>query len=170
MPDNVTAVWQALTAIATGLYVVLVFFTLLVIYYQLKELKKSRTLHALITLFDVLQNSEARRARKYIHDNMPVKVRGLTVEELEKHLERMWEAVAAFDRIGYFLQKGYVHTDEIVPLFWAMVWRCWKKSEKLIRLTRRKRGDPIYRAGFEYFFIVSDAYREEHGYKKPRFY
>lgn len=169
MPDA-TIFWQDLTAIATTVYAILVLATLIVIYKQLIEFGKSRAIHTSLALFDSLQSSKARKARKYIHDNLPVPVKKLTIEELEKHLEGMWEAVAGFDRLGYFLKRGYIHEDDIVPLFWAIVWRCWKKSEKLIRLMRRKRGDSIYRAGFEYFFEVSEIYRERHGYKKPRFY
>lgn len=128
MPEGLTVDWQALTAIAAVIYTIFTAGSVILIYTQLKELIKNRIVQTSLALFDILQKPEARKARKYIHDNMPVKVKKLNVDDLEKHLEGMFEAVVGFDRIGYFLKRGYINEDEIVPLFWAIVWRCWNKE------------------------------------------
>src|SRR3989344_4730893 len=104
---------------------------LILIRKQLKEATLSRKVQTLTSLFESFQTLEARRARRYIHHLEPVPVAQITPEQLDEHLDKMWEAVAPFDRIGYFLKKEFIHEEEVIPFMWAIVWTSWQKSKHI---------------------------------------
>ena len=160
--------WQILSSTSAFLYVIIATIGLVLLWYQLVEMTKIRKIQTLTSIFDSFQTIEARRARKYIHSLEPVLSTEITLEQLDNHLDKIWEAIAPFDRIGYFLKKEMLHEEDVVSFMWAIVWTSWQKSKSIIMPMREKRNDPTYRIGFEYFFEISEKYRRDNNYEEPR--
>src|SRR3989338_1760287 len=174
MFQYLVANWQAVvvlgTLLATWVYVVLVLITLIYIAGQLREARKSRRLEAALTVFRELQTKDARDARKYIYRTIPLSVEGLDDEDLQQHLEAAEEAMLAFERVGYLIQEGHVDAEPILVNHWPVIWKCWGKTEGLIRWGRGKRGDITYFESFAYLFSIAETYRTQRNYPEPQFY
>jgi len=162
--------WNAVTAFATSIYTVLVAVTFYFIWRQLKEMNSTRKREATLVVFRELQAREARDARRYIYTTVPMEIEGIGDDELQTHLERSEEALVSLDRVGFLVGEEHVDSDPLMETVWAMVWRCWRKSEVLIRWTRGKRNDPTYLNRFEYLFEVSEEFRLINGYEEPQIY
>ena len=162
--------WQAVTGIATSLYAFFVFLTLLYIHRQLKETQSTRKREAASAIFKELQTKEARDARRYIYRFVPISLEGIGEEERQTHLEKAEEAMIAFDRIGYLIKEGHIDPDPILIPAWSLVWRCWNKSENLVRWAGEKRNAPYYLEHFRHLFEQSESHRKENNFDEPRFY
>ncbi|MBI3337141.1 MAG: hypothetical protein HY005_00770 [Candidatus Staskawiczbacteria bacterium] len=151
--------WTMVAAIATSIYTLLFSIALWFAYVQTKGFEKSRKLQAVITIFNELYAETARKARKKIYKEVPVEIDGIEDEKLESYLEIVQDAVFMYHRIGYIIYEGHIDSDPIITTHWRTIWRCWKKSEKLIAWTQIKRGNPKYLEYFKYLFDLSENYR-----------
>ena len=98
-----TTNWDAITAIATSVYVVIVAITLIVILLQLVEFRKNRKLQAALTIFQELQIQKARESRRYIYEQVPESTENLADKVMKDHLIAPEEAIAVFNRVGYLI-------------------------------------------------------------------
>lgn len=165
--------WQKWTTVGTWavafftlLYVVAVTLTLLYIRKQFKETEKRRKLGLTLTIFKELQTREMRRARKYIYTRVPQDVSEVSESELQEHLEEAESAIAPFDLVGYLIQEEYLDRESILANYWRGIWKCWKKSEHLLRWARRRRNEPIFHH-FDDLARESERYRHEKNYEEP---
>ena len=167
---NTTDTVALFTCIATWIYVILVFVTLVVVYLQLRELSKNRKLQATLTIFSELYTELARKARKKVYKEVPADINGIDDEKLESYLEIVQDACFMYHRIGYLVSKGHIDSDPIITTHWRTIWRCWKKAEKLIIWARTKRGNQNYLEYFKYLFDLSEDYRVQNQLEEPKIY
>lgn len=165
------------TCIATWSYVFLmavyigfVAVTLGYIHRQFKHQEKEHKLQTTFTTFKELQTKEGRDARRNVYKQVPTEIAGIEDEKLEKYLDLVQEAVLPYYRIGYLIHEGHIDAEPIVTTHWESVWRCWKKTENLIKWARTKRNESIYLDHFKYFFDLSEAYRIQNRLEEPKFY
>lgn len=155
--------WMTLSAIvsaaANSLYTLL--FSLIVIfaYVEIKELGKNKRLQGALTIFGELYTDVARKARKKVYKEVSAEIEGIEDEKLESYLEIVQDACFPYQRIGYLISEGHIDSNPIITTHWQSVWRCWKKTENLIKWARVKRGEPTYFKHFKHLFDLSEAYR-----------
>lgn len=159
-----------ITAVATSLYTFFFLFALWFAYIQTRGFEKNRKLQVVLAIFQELQTTSTRGARKNLYTQVPTEISSLGDEDLEKYLEITQTAIMSLDRIGYIIKEGHMDPESILILCWALVWRSWKKSENIINWVREKRGEPTYLHYFKYLFDLSEAYRIENNLRKPKFY
>ena len=167
------ALWIALsTSIATWIYTLFVVLTLRNLSGQVEELRRSREIQSTGIVFKELQSTKARRARQYIYEHVPKELVDTFIleTELKTHLQKAGEALVAFDRVGFLAKEGDINPAPIIEHLWPVIWRCWKKSEALIRWARDKRGESEYLSGFGHLFDLSEAYRESNMLPEPKFF
>ena len=162
--------WEAVLAIITTIYTLLIFVTLLYVRKQVKEAAEGRTVQISFAIFNELENEEVRIARRYLYETVPEDIAGLPDEKVKQHLEACARALVAFDIVGYLLWQESLDPDPILALYWSAIWKCWKRGEKLIKWARVKRGDPTHLTMFQHLFHISDAHRQANEYAEPRFY
>ncbi len=168
--NTVLAISAMISALSTFAYVILVVFTLRYVDQQLDELKKNRSLQVLLAIFGELRIPEAREARRYIYERKPVDTKDLSDDGLKEHLRKIEVVTTAFNRIGYLAKGKYINPELMLPAYWPMIWRCWKRCEDLITLARRKRGEPTYLENFQYLFELAEQYRRDSGVREPEFF
>lgn len=95
--------WDAITAVATVLYAILVLITLYYIKRQFTATEQNRKLQVALIVFRELGAPEVRRSRRYIYTQVPRNVTGINDTELQRHLMNAEEALIAFDRVGVSL-------------------------------------------------------------------
>lgn len=166
----ITVIAASVTALATVTYVVVIVRTLRYIRDQAKELRKHRTLQATLAIFKELQTREARKSRSEIYVRVPRTIEGLEESDRQMYLEMAEEALITFDLVGYLVREGYLDPAPLIDTHWPAIWKCWKKTENLIRWAQEKRNDPIYLTRFKRLFELCEAHRRENNYPKPTLY
>ncbi len=151
--------WDAVTAVATSVYALLVALTIALARKQLLAMNEARKMQSVLAVFREIHAKEARDARRYIYQKVPREIAGIEAGELQRHLEAAEEALIAFDRLGYMLKAGHISVEPIAERVWSAVWRCWTRSKELIRWAQEQRSDPTYLDGFKYLFDEVEAYR-----------
>lgn len=168
--NTMVSIATIISALATFLYAILVAFTLWYIHRQLEEFKKNRVLQVLLAIFGELRTSESRRARQYIYEQTPVDVKSLSNDKLKKHMRKIEVVITAFNRIGYLAKERYINPKLMLPAYWPMIWRCWKKCENLTVFTRIRRNEPDYLKNFQYLFELAEQYRINNNLPEPIFF
>lgn len=165
--------WQELITVATWaifaatlLYVFFVARTLRYIRGQFEEAKTRRIFDITLSIFREIQPDEVRRARRYIYERVPWDVHGLTDSDLQTHMIEAERAIATFDLMGYLLKEGHISKEATLAYYWRGVWKCFKKSERLLRWARQRRNEPVFE-NLDYLFHECEEYRREHGYPEP---
>lgn len=161
--------WQMITAVAAFLSAGLVGLTLWYIRGQFDEMKKRRKLDITITIFKELQTDKVRRARKYIYTRVPWDIASVSESELQTHLEEAEAAITPFDLLGYLVREGHIDREPILANYWRGIWKCWKKSERLLRWARRRRNEPIFHH-FDDLARECEKYRQDKNYEEPTLY
>ena len=168
-PVNWALGWAAITAWAMCVYVILVAGTLVGVYFQLRELKKHRTLQASLAIFKELHTREARRARRDIYERVPGNIERTDENDLKMYSEMADEALITFELIGYLIGERYIDPAPLIDTHWLAIWKCWKKCERLIGWAREQRNEPTHFRRFEELFDRCEAHRRENQYEEPRF-
>lgn len=154
----------------TGAYVGLVAWTLYYIRGQFREQEKNRKLQTALTLYQELQSKIVRDARKYIYEHVPVSTENVADDELKQHAIACEDAVQMFHRVGYLLREGHIDPYPILENYWDVAWRCWQRTESLIRWSREKRANPTHFFGFEHLYNMCEKHRKDNNYEEPKFY
>lgn len=157
------------TAIATSVYTIIFGLVSRLAFVQIKELKNTREIQVPLAIFEELKTEAFIDERRYIYERFPEKVEEVEPAQLKAHLQEAEVALAAFQRIGYLVKKGYIDSEPILESYWTILWRCWKKSEKLVRWSREQRNEVGYLSGFEYLGNLANDYRVKNGYSEPTF-
>jgi hypothetical protein len=163
-------IWQILTAIAAVISTAIFAGALWYARIQVKEIKQNRKLQEVVAIFKELKTPELVAARRYIYESFPEDLEGIELGQLKTHLQKAEVAFIVFDRLGYLIEQGHVDKEPILDNYWPLIWRCWKKSEKLIHWTREQRGQKESLRKFEYLFNLAEVYRIQHGYPRPKFF
>lgn len=153
--------WVMINTFVNGVYVILLAIGVMIAWYQLFLLRKTRKLEIVLTIFRELKTKDFMAKRRYIYDNIPENINGMDDNQLKKYLMRVETALTAFDRVGYLLRENHIDAKPIMDNYWASVWRCWKKSKNIIIWARQKREQEDYFINFEYLFSLA----EEHAFK-----
>ena len=159
--------WNKWASLATIVYSVAFILSLSFILWQLLEIRRARSLQAILAIFEELQTPEARLARRYIYTRLPRETEGIPEDELTEHLINTEEAFITFDRVGYLVRERYIPSSDIIGFLWLPIWKCWKKSEKLILHIRQRRNEQTYLESFRRMYLLSELHRVSNRYEEP---
>lgn len=165
--------WQKMAATAgwavfgaTLLSAAILFLTFLYIRRQFKAAEKRRVFDITLSVFEKLQTDEVRRARRYLYERVPWNIHGVSEDELRGHMIEAEKVIALFDLLGYLLREGHVSKKATLAYYWRGVWKCWKKSERLLTWARRARHEPVFH-DFDHLFHECEKHRRENNYEEP---
>lgn len=162
--------WEMVTAIATFLYALLFFGALLLAYVQTMGFEKNRKFQAALTIWKELQTRESLNARRYIYEGLPEDIKGLDDNQLKSHIQKAEKAFTDLDMIGYLAEKNHIDITPILEKFWAPIWKCWQKSRNIVYQERGRRSQEDYLNKFEYLFCLTEDYRLQNQFPKPKVY
>lgn len=167
---TLAAIATVVAAIATSIYTISFLGTLWLAYVQTSGFEKNRRLQEALTIFKELQVKEVRESRRYIYEEVPQEIGGLTDNELQKHLVNSEEAVLAFERVGYLLSQEHADLRHVISNYWTEIWKSWKRINMLIQWARNKRNDKYYLKNFENLFHIAEIHRVQSEYEEPKIY
>jgi hypothetical protein len=120
---------------------------------QINAARNEQRLGAMWEIFNELDFSGAREARKFVYDHRELykSLEGNNVEkftELSKEAHANAERVSnSFDRIGYVVSLHLIPEELILKGYYIMIGKCWfilRPYIKIARRQRRKRDFQVY--------------------------
>jgi len=132
--------WDALST-----FIILV--TAIVVYYQLREMRKATVATAFSSIAEFLESKEVRDARRVL---MEISEEDFTKwkDEEKKSAEI---ACSTYDVIGIMLREEVID-HKMVTLAWRdSIVRCWEKAQPMIKSYRKDRGEDFWK-GFQWLY------------------
>lgn len=159
---------ELLTAIATLGTVVVIGASAIAALIQLRHMRASNELEAVLSLQRDFQSPEVQSALHYVQDQLSVHLEEERYrEELAAigfiSVDRHPELIACnwFTQMGTFLKHGLITEHTLMELYARLVRYYWKELAPAIAIMRRKRGDGQY-SEFEYLALRANAWLERH--------
>jgi hypothetical protein len=150
-------IWNAVSSISTLIGTIVVSITVILAYFQLKEMTAARSLEALLRVFDELTNEEMSRARRYVlSHNLPPPDQ--VSPEIYEQMHKVW---VSFDNLGIMVAKKMIPEQIALEMFHDNVIQYWQKLEPYIQYERKKRKTK-YQIFFEALYHSSLEYRNKH--------
>jgi hypothetical protein len=135
---------------------------------QLRHVRGSNELEAILSLQEDFRSPEVRAALHYVQEQLPGK---LDDEQYRRELsaigfinvERHPELIACnwFTQMGTFLKHGLITESTLMDLYARLIRYYWKVLSPAIAIMRRKRGDGQY-SEFEYLALRANVWLERH--------
>ncbi|HKU67098.1 MAG TPA: hypothetical protein VJP85_04905 [Candidatus Baltobacteraceae bacterium] len=153
-----------LTALATLGTVVVIGASAIAALIQLRHMRASNELEAVLALQHDFQAPAMQAALEYVQRQLPAKLEdehyrqelaGIGFINVERHPELMvcnW-----FTQMGTFLKHGLITEATLMDLYARMVRYYWTALSPMIAVMRRKRGDGQY-AEFEYLALRANVW------------
>ena len=129
--------WDALST-------VIILVTAIVVYYQLREMRRATVATAFSSIAEFLQSKEVRDARGVL---MRISEEDFTKWK-DNEKESAEVACSTYDVIGIILQQEVID-HKMVTLPWRdSIVRCWEKAQPMIKFYRKERGEDFWK-GFQ---------------------
>lgn len=159
---------ELLTAIATLGTVVVIGASAVAALIQLRHMRASNELEAVLSLQRDFQSTEVQAALHYVQEQLPPRLQDERYrDELAAigfiNLERHPELIACnwFTQMGTFLKHGLITESTLMDLYARLIRYYWKALAPAIAIMRRKRGDGQY-SEFEFLALRAAAWLEHH--------
>lgn len=159
---------ELLTAFATLGSVLVIGASAAAALIQLRHMRASNELEALLSLQKDFQSPPVQSALHYVQEHLP---RELAEEQYRNELaaigfisvERHPELLACnwFTQMGTFLKHGLIGESTLMDLYARLVRYYWNALSPAIAIMRRKRGDGQY-SEFEYLALRATVWLEQH--------
>ncbi|MGA9351049.1 MAG: hypothetical protein WBW48_19905 [Anaerolineae bacterium] len=147
--------WEALAAISQFVEAIAVVAALLYAWQQIRAMRQEQLLGAIWQIYQELDSSETRQARRYVYCNRAMyqtlaKTGESTLSELPEEARRNAERVSStFDRIGYVIHKELIPADLVLDGYSHIIARCWTALEPFVQSVRVYRREKDYQRYFE---------------------
>jgi hypothetical protein len=150
--------WDALTSISTAISAIIVLFTGILLYSQLKEMKKGTAATAFSSIVAILQDEKVRKAR---HTLMNISEKDFTkwTDQQKKDAEL---ACSKYDVVGIMLHHNVIDHEMVTNEWDFSIKSCWEHAEPMIRSYRETRGERFW-DDFEWLYELV----KKRGNKKP---
>lgn len=161
---------ELLTAIATLLTVVVIGASAIAALIQLRHMRASNELEAVLALQSDFQSPEVQGALHYVQDKLAAhledeqyrqELAALGFISVDRHPELI--ACNWFTQMGTFLKHGLITESTLMDLYARLIRYYWKELAPAIAVMRRKRGNGQY-SEFEYLAIRASDWLERHGH------
>lgn len=152
-----TNFWSILASIATILGFIVLTYTAILVFNQLKEMTKARHLEALLRVYDMIGSAEARKHRAFIYNELNSKPESLSPREREI----VEQVSVTFDRIGILVESGLVPKKELFEGHHEIFVKTWRKLESYIYHLRQIAGSR-WVLNFERLSEMSQEYHNKH--------
>lgn len=132
--------WDAIAAISTALSAVVVLATGLIIFYQLREMKKGTVAQAFSTIATMLDDDKVRMARRTL---MNVSKSDFT-SWTQKEINDAEIACSRYDSVGIMVRHGMVDHKMVTKEWRNSIIRCWEHAQPMITAFRKDRGSDFW--------------------------
>lgn len=160
--------WEELTAVATLGTVVVIGASAIAALIQLRHMRASNELEAVLSLQRDFQSPEVQAALQYVQDQLSLRLdEDRYRDELATigfiSIERHPELIACnwFTQMGTFLKHGLISESTLMDLYARLIRYYWKELSPAIAVMRRKRGDGQY-SEFEFLALRASAWLDGH--------
>lgn len=138
---------------------------------QLRHMRSSNQLEALLSVEETFRSNDMQSALKYMQLDMPDRLKDpqyrrdlfeIGFVDTDEHPELIlcnW-----FNEMGVILKHDFVREDAFMDMFARLIVFCWKQLGPIVALMRRNRGDFQYH-DFEYLAVRAQDWlkRNPHG-------
>jgi len=159
---------EQLTALGTILNAIVIGATAVAALVQLRHLRASNQLDALLSLERDFRSAEMQAALRYVQDTLPEQLRN---PEYRAQLARIGFIDARvhpevtvcnwFDEMGTLMKHHLVTEATFMDLFGRLIRYYWGALETVVAIMRRSRGDSQYH-DFEYLAIRAHTWLQHH--------
>lgn len=159
---------ELLTAFATVGTVLVIGASAAAALIQLRHMRASNELEALLSLQQDFQSPPVQAALHYVQEQLPHQIQEEAYRDelaaigfisVERHPELL--ACNWFTQMGTFLKHGLISEATLMDLYARLVRYYWNALAPAIAIMRRKRGDGQY-SEFEYLALRATAWLEHH--------
>jgi len=132
--------WDALTAVSTAIATVVVLVTGLLLFMQLREMKKATVAACFSSIVSLLQAERVRNARAVLTNVNEKDFTKWTANQIK--LAEI--ACSTYDTVGIMLRKKVID-DKMVTAEWRnSIIQCWEHAQPMIASYRQKRGNDFW--------------------------
>jgi len=128
---------DTLTAISTIASTLIVLITAIVIFLQLREMRKATAATAFSDIVTFLQTREVREAQRVLMNLSEEDFTKWTAEQ-KTNAEI---ACSTFDSVGIMLRNKVVNHVLVTKEWRYSIIECWKKAQPMIKSYREERGE-----------------------------
>jgi hypothetical protein len=159
---------ESLTAFATLGTVVVIGASAVAALIQLRHMRASNELEALLALQKDFQSPPIQTSLHYVQEQLPHEMQEESYRDelaaigfisVERHPELL--ACNWFTQMGTFLKHGLISESTVMDLYARLIRYYWNALAPAIAIMRRKRGDGQY-SEFEYLALRAGAWLEHH--------
>lgn len=155
---------EVLTAYSTLGTVVVIGASAIAALVQLRHMRASNQLEAILSLEKDFRSPEVQAALHYVQEQLPQRLEDRQYrEELAAigyiNVERHPELIACnwFTQMGTFLKHGLISEDTFMDVFGRLIRYYWKSLAPVVAIMRRSRGPSQYDE-FEYLALRAIAW------------
>lgn len=149
--------WAILASLSTIISAGVIIYAAIVAVGQLREMTRARQLEATREIFAHLETPEARELRKFVYE-----LTGKPEDLSEYYQGKVLSVIATLDNVGFLVNLGLMPKDTMLPFYYDIFLKCWKKLKPYVEYQRDKRGLKKYAANLENVAKLSEEYRKQH--------
>lgn len=158
-----------LTAIATlGTFVVIAASAIAALL-QLRHMRGSNQIIALTEVRETIESAEFQAALRYVREDFqvllrdPARRKSLMISRTPPpEFEPVRTVANFFESTGALIKRGIIDSDIACDLWGYVVWNHWNDLADFIGNIRIARSAPALFENFEYWAVLSEAFRETH--------
>ena len=135
---------------------------------QLRHLRASNELEALLTLTEQLRGPELQRALSFVERDLARRLQEPAFRAelaalgfVDSHEHPEMDACNWFDQVGALVKNRLIDESTFLDLFSRLVGYYWVRLEPVVALLRRERGAGQYE-NFEYLAYLARRWRAKH--------
>ena len=149
--------WAALAATSTAIMTFIVLAAACLAVWQIREIRKQRSVEAFVSVVEILQAEDVREARHTLL-TMPRKKLDDWTEEEKKAAEKV---CSTYDTVGLMVYKGLVKPDMVAHEWRDSIVKCWEAAHPMISKYSDERGR-------DYWDDFKRLYERAEAIKPPR--
>ena len=139
--------WDAIIGIFTAMSFIVILITGIVIFYQLRELKKGTVAQAFSTIASVLEDDKVRMARRTLIGNSKSDFNTWTGKEKDE----AEIACKSYDVVGIMVQNKMIPQKMVIKEWRRSIIKSYEHARPMIEDYRKDRGDDFWK-NFEWLY------------------
>ena len=129
---------------------ILVLITVIVIFFQLREMRKATVATAFSNIVSFLQAEKVREARRVL---MNISEKDFTKWTPEQRVNAE-TACSTFDTVGIMLRTNVINHALVTKEWRFAIIKCWEKAQPMIKSYREERGKDFW-DDFEWIYRMA---------------
>jgi hypothetical protein len=135
---------------------------------QLRHLRASNELEALLTLTEQLRQPDLRHALAFVQFELETRLRDpafradlAAIGYVDARAHPEMDACNWFNQVGTLVKNGLIDERTFLDIFSRLVTYYWGRLEPVVALLRRERGEGQYE-NFEYLALLARRWQAKH--------